>query len=356
MGFGFGIARVLSEPYALVGLAGALALLALVPFASTRAAQRAMALASTGSAVLMVGVAQTYAPHIIDEPHVIAEARYAPGGSSRVLPVDVDKERVNVVERMLYQSATMLGIDSVTGCTTSMAPDWFLSWLPANSRGLLPTEVYQELLPSHFLRSLNVSVVVAPRNDPTIAGWLERAGFARREERGVVSVYETKSTLPRAYFASEVLPFTPDEFRRGLWRNEKDPRTAYVEGLDGAPPPASEGRVLRADFSVADRPSIDVESTAGGFLVVSMTHDPDWRAWVDGAPAPLSRTNAMLLGLRVPAGPHQITLRYQSRALRVAGWLAALGALLIGGLWLRWLRSRLSARGKPPARQVLDPA
>ncbi|MEY2929761.1 MAG: hypothetical protein RL033_510 [Pseudomonadota bacterium] len=327
--------EVVWRPVVALGLACGVVSLALTTFVHLPAARAVLALCGIGSAASMVVFGQTFAPYLIDEPHAPPSARYAPSGEARILPVHLDRNRFDIYPRLLYQSATMLGVDSVTGCTTSMAPDQYLTYLPSNSRGLLPEEVYRELIPSHFLRSLNVRYATAPLGDAEIEGWLRAGGFQLDHQLEKVALYRTDSTLPRAYFASEVWPFSDAEFRRGLLQNGADVRAAYVEA-DGAalPPGAPEGAVLHADFADPNRTQLEVESQQGGLLVVSASYDPDWHARVDGDPTVLLRTNGMLQGLRVPPGRHAVVLSYQSASLRQALWLAALGALWFAALSL----------------------
>jgi len=359
LGLRFGWAKVMAQPVPGVGLAAALVLLGLAPFVHKAWARGALGVASIVSGAAMVMLGQTFAPHLIDEPHLRDSALYAQSGQERVLPVHIDRDRFDIVSRLLYQSATQLGIDSVTGLTTSMAPDWYLAYLPSNSRGLLPEASYKELLPSHFLRSLNVRYVVAPRHHEKIERWLRRAHFHLDRELDTVALYRTDDTLPRAYFASQVLPFSDAEFRRGLLRNEADLRTAYVEGNVALPPAPSaavaRGEVLRADFSDAERSVLELESPEGGFVVISVSYDPSWVATLDGAAVPLWRTNAMLQGLAVPAGRHTLVLTYQNAGLRYAAWAALVGLALLAGLWALQRRAlpRVAASGVPSGDALL---
>lgn len=342
-----GWAPVLSAPITGLAVGCGVAGLALAVYVHLPLVRGLLAVTGIGSAAGMIVLGQTFAPHLIDEPHAPANARYAPSGEARILPVHIDRNRFDIYPRLLYQSATMLGVDSVTGCTTSMAPDWYLKYLPSNSRGLLPEDVYEELLPSNFLRSLNVRYATAPLNDRKIEGWLRQGGFQLERELEKVALYRTDNTLPRAYFASQVLPFSEAELRRGLLQNAADLRAAYVEAepAEMLPAPAVPGSggvltgatVLHANFRHPERSIVEVDSTSGGFLVVSASYDPDWQATVNGVPAPLWRTNGLLQGLHVPAGRQQIVLSYSSAALRQAVWLVGLGALL---LLVKWLLGR----------------
>jgi uncharacterized membrane protein YfhO len=103
--------------------------------------------------------------------------------------------------------------------------------------------------------------------------------------------------------------------------------------------------VLRADFARAARPLLEVDSAAGGFVIVSVSFAPEWRVFVDGAESTLLRTNAMLLGLQVPPGRHRIELVYDNPAFRWGMRCAASGVLLLLALTTRWpSRERRSTR------------
>ena len=93
----------------------------------------------------------------------------------------------------------------------------------------------------------------------------------------------------------------------------------------------------------------DVDS----WLVVSQSYHPDWRAYIDGAPASLVRVNLGLTGLRVPEGAHAVSLRYQSTDLAIGLLIASVeGALavvvIIGELIVRhrWRRSGRMSGGR----------
>jgi hypothetical protein len=72
---------------------------------------------------------------------------------------------------------------------------------------------------------------------------------------------------------------------------------------------------------------------------------PRWRAWVNGVPTPIGRTDDGYISLSVPQGEATIELRYiTSRANWIGRGLVALGAVLLLGIvagpWLRRRRRR----------------
>jgi len=72
-------------------------------------------------------------------------------------------------------------------------------------------------------------------------------------------------------------------------------------------------------------------STAhGGVAVLSEIYFPwGWEATIDGEPAEIGRVNYVLRALRVPAGDHEIKLRFDPKSLRVTDTTATVAVLLI---------------------------
>ena len=55
---------------------------------------------------------------------------------------------------------------------------------------------------------------------------------------------------------------------------------------------------------------MNVESESGGFLVVSESYYPGWKAEIDGITTKVYRTNYSLLGIYVPQGRHVVKLNF----------------------------------------------
>jgi hypothetical protein len=92
-------------------------------------------------------------------------------------------------------------------------------------------------------------------------------------------------------------------------------------------------RVLNARF--ADQSIfIQTEAPAPSLVVISQSHYPAWKAYVDGLPATIWRANYAFQALQVPAGGHKVQLIYEDTKLRVGAVLSGLGLLTCAGLWL----------------------
>jgi len=90
--------------------------------------------------------------------------------------------------------------------------------------------------------------------------------------------------------------------------------------------------VLDATFA-NQRISIQTEAPAASLVVISQSHYPAWRAYVDGRPATIWRANYAFQALQVPAGRHQVQLIYQDRAFLTGAVLSGLGLLACAALW-----------------------
>jgi hypothetical protein len=104
---------------------------------------------------------------------------------------------------------------------------------------------------------------------------------------------------------------------------------AAAEGVSAASSPAQ-----GSDVALADRGtgfvSARTQSGAPGWLVFSEVYDPGWRAWVDGAAAPVLRADVALVAVAVPAGEHEVLLRYTAPWV----WRGIAVGLLGLALWL----------------------
>jgi len=85
--------------------------------------------------------------------------------------------------------------------------------------------------------------------------------------------------------------------------------------------------------------------TTGGaaFLVASVTAHKYWKAWMDGRPVPLIRTNVGFQGLVVPGGTHVIRFQYDNWLMTFAAGLSVLSFSWL--LVLARISHRPSSRG-----------
>jgi uncharacterized membrane protein YfhO len=92
---------------------------------------------------------------------------------------------------------------------------------------------------------------------------------------------------------------------------------------------------------------LDVESDGPGYLVVTEAHDRGWRATVDGRPAPIAAANLLFRCVALPAGRHQVRLRYRPRLVAWGAGASLLAVALGLSVWELDRRRRVTPRVDP---------
>ena len=156
-----------------------------------------------------------------------------------------------------------------------------------------------------------------------------------------VTVFENRRVLPRAWMADAVMPMRePDAIttikssRLPDGRLFDARRTALIDPLRV---PATFTFAAGVSEIVVSRIGdgdigVRVNSQGGGFLVLSENAYPGWRARIDGADAPIYRTDVALQGVVVPPGTHRVDFTLESRSLRWGMIVSAAAALVCLGL------------------------
>jgi hypothetical protein len=158
-----------------------------------------------------------------------------------------------------------------------------------------------------------------------------------------VHVFAVPDPLPRAYVVDgarheESLDDTFETLLTPAFDARREVILSPAPAATGAPGSSGEAQVTR---DAGDRLTVRTRLQAPGFVVLTDTFAPGWRATIDGHPAELQRANGIFRALAVEAGTHEIELRYRPRGLTV-GLLTSAGAL--AGLAL--LLSREARRGR----------
>lgn len=138
-----------------------------------------------------------------------------------------------------------------------------------------------------------------------------------------------------------------DSLRRFmLW-----PASLAVPPMDGRslaaaatlPTPPAPGKAEIAEYG-ANRVTVRAELARPGFLVLSDTYYPGWRASVNGRDVPIFRANTFLRAVPLPAGNHEVEFRYAPRT-----FYAGVGIALV--TLLGWSAVMMRPRRQPcPAR------
>jgi hypothetical protein len=160
--------------------------------------------------------------------------------------------------------------------------------------------------------------------------------------------------LPRAFLVHHAVRINSLERALGaIADGEVDPRlTAVVMEADvasmglGAEPRGQEfGESVRWTLSAPERIRLRVTANDASLLCLSDVWYPGWSARVNDRPFPLVRVNGAFRGVPVPAGTHEVELRYEPGPFRAGVWVAlvAAAAVVAGAFLLSRVERRTSS-------------
>lgn len=156
-----------------------------------------------------------------------------------------------------------------------------------------------------------------------------------------IHVYGVSRPWPRAAVACRVVLATSREASlarpyvegyeplREVALEEADGELALDEELEAT----CQGGTARRVAAVAGEERFSAESDASGYLVVRTSYARGWSARVDGLKATVRRANGKHIAVPVPAGRHEVVLRYEPPFLWIGIATMAVALVLLGLLW-----------------------
>jgi hypothetical protein len=164
------------------------------------------------------------------------------------------------------------------------------------------------------------------------------------------SLYHVAVESPRASVATRwrVVPGTEAALTE-VTDPAFDPSSEVILETEPGFPPSEEGG---GDASYTDlgpgKGRVSVDSPSDGVVLIRNTHDPNWRAHLDGEPVAVLRADSFLQAVAVPRGPHVIELEYEDPWVGrgLLGSALSVGALAFAGVLLQ----RRRRRAVPPQR------
>jgi len=165
-----------------------------------------------------------------------------------------------------------------------------------------------------------------------------------------VKIYRYKGALPRAYvvYRSETIKDETTALKR-LASPAFNPRAAAIlehdAGLAKAPPQGPALTRARITRLLPEKVEIRADLRERGVLVMTDFFYPGWRAYVDGAEAPILRANTIMRGLVLDKGPHKVVFVYRPLPFRIGLWVSIL--TLAGLLIYLGLDIKKGARKRP---------
>jgi hypothetical protein len=209
-----------------------------------------------------------------------------------------------------------------------------------------------QLPPDGALDAANVGLLALRDALREMAAEARSRGYERVWSDGEVSIF-ARATEPRYYFSSQFRVVTDAEALSSLARR-RPRREMLLESEPGFPPAAN----VDTDPEVAarverNRVELSLRAPRPGLVYCAESNAPGWRAWVNGAPAPIVAANYAFRAVPVPAGPVTVELRYLPPGLPLGAMLTAtalLGMAVLAGRRERGALDGLEFRSQPRLR------
>lgn len=166
-------------------------------------------------------------------------------------------------------------------------------------------------------------------------------------------ILENRHALPRVFVPKRVEAVSDEETLRKLALPSFDAReVAYVDSHMSMSGTIRGTAAIREE--IPTRIVVDAQMQMRGLLVLADNWDKGWRAYVNGTPTPVVRTNYSIRGVVLPAGSSRVEFRYESPALARGNVLAiaAIVTLLGWATALEWRRRKRARVTGPTLSQV----
>jgi hypothetical protein len=192
-----------------------------------------------------------------------------------------------------------------------------------------------ENLDSPALDPMNVKYLIASQKAAERLRTLPRFRSVESLPLGL-ELFENLSAMPRFFLVNKVQRVTSDlEVRELVGRQLVSFRDTAVTsqpvtGLSAAG--GGDAGVVQVIDYQADSLRLSVRTPQAAFLVLAESFYPGWRAWVDGAPVEIVRTDIAFRGLVVPAGAHEVAMRFQPAILPLSLAISLAAAILLCAL------------------------
>jgi hypothetical protein len=229
--------------------------------------------------------------------------------------------------------ATMYGLDDVRGYEAMTFTALFETY-PLWCRPGEPANTVDDLS-RPFLNFLGVRYALGPVSTTPPDGWR-----VVRDDRGS-RLLENSRALLRVFAPRNVqLVANIGDAGGAMLRATDFAETAWLFTRDLPPQLRSNGDAKLDVHRIGSRYEVEATMRSDGWIVVSESAWPGWRAYVDGKRVKTISADIAFFAVFVPAGRHHVRIVYlpdafvRGRAIS----FATLGMIVIGLGWKRWRR------------------
>jgi hypothetical protein len=158
-----------------------------------------------------------------------------------------------------------------------------------------------------------------------------------------IRVFRLRDSLPRAYIAAGYRVASSGAERLRLLQSGAVGRHQVL--LEREPPERYAATELRGSAEITryspEEVLVELHDHSGGYLVLSDTYYPGWRAWVDGQQKEILRANHVFRAVSIPAGAREVRFRFESVSFQRGLWLSGLALVsCLCAVLYGWRRER----------------
>lgn len=200
------------------------------------------------------------------------------------------------------------------------------SGLPWNPFNIVNHDEYRSLVggEGQFFDFMGAKFMITAEGESLSEPWRKRPDSSLK-----VDIYENINVMPRAFMVYRSIVEPDIQQSLALISNDAfDPAQTVLlatgDRLDGEPGTA-EVRFLSLNNNEVD---LQVQTSQPGYLVLSDTYYPGWRAFVDGQEVKVLRANHAFRAVFLPTGAHEVQFKFRPLAVFV-GLVITLCSMLL---------------------------
>jgi hypothetical protein len=190
----------------------------------------------------------------------------------------------------------------------------------------------------NVVNMLNAKYIIFNQQIPS-----KKLEWAARDRQNGLTLYQNKSCLPRAWFVEdlEVIKNSNEIIDRLNSSDFEPAKTAIVEEIVGDVSTPENSEVELKNFGLHEL-NFKVKTDKKAYLTISEIYYPaGWKAYIDGQETSIYATNYILRGVVVPAGEHELQLKFVPEVYDLSLKLSLIGIslviiLLLTGLYWRY--------------------
>ena len=274
------------------------------------------------------------------EKAVVQAGAGQPVRIARILPGLPQALPANVVQ--------LLGVDDIHGASAAGVRD-YVDLIDAAEHGAIAAHKYfrafrdPAIASGHVLDVLNAGLVLGNVELP--------AQYERLASEDGLTLWRNPHALPRFFVVEQTEAYgDQDDGRARLLAPGFDPATHVLVRAEDAAAVALPSQTA-ADASAAaarragaqpgvtitssapHRITLHVEAPRPGVLVSSEVFYPGWQTRIDGALVPTLLVNTAFRGAPLPAGTHDVELRFVPRSFQLGVGLSVVSLLIVAVMW-----------------------